>query len=222
MKIGFWVDGSWKCWFMLITNVAGGKFSDYQKPLWALDRPKAGLVMSVGGLNGIYSLLPPERQKQALLSALEMMCAEGQWGALQDIAGQVPDIVADDNLRASILAIGIKASLRLREFEKAFGQFGLLSGLRTDMGIHLLQAEILYQMAIQILPLKANKLYTLWKELLFQDMPVEIQRSLAKTGVLLAQTFSKNGDPANSAAVKGELKRHLAGPVYQSLAHKLP
>lgn len=175
----------------------------------------------MSGLVEIFSLLPPEYQKKALVAALEQMFAEGQWPGLQDIVEQAEQMELDEIFWAVVLTIGIKAALRLREFDLAFGRYEILAQLREDEEIQLLQAEALYQLAIQLLPADAEKIYRLWQKVLQPWLPLPVQRILAKTGQLLGQEFARNGDSANLAALRGTLKEYLAERVYKSVAHRL-
>ena len=177
--------------------------------------------MHKAGLSEIFALLPEQAQGNALICALELLFARGEWPQINDLHEQVMRLKGHDQFRAQALAIQIKAAIRLRQFDLAFEWYCLLLELgQSDKNI-CLQVETLWQMAIQILPARADKLSSLWMLFLAADMPNDGLQLWAKTGNLLVEAFAKNQAEARARQIIEAMREKLPEPFWSVAAQKL-
>lgn len=177
--------------------------------------------MSQKSLQEIFALLPEEYQKSALPEALERMFAAGEWGGLEDLLPVLLDMQIDGYFRGQIVSLGVRVASRLRNYELAFARYELFQELEDIPEFAQLKAETLMQLAIQLLPKWSDKLYDMWSRNISHDMPLPAQEIAAKTGVLLADAFTKNHEKGMAKAVKEAMQKNLAENVWHRISHRL-
>lgn len=177
--------------------------------------------MSQKSLPEIFAKLPEEYQKYALLEALERMFAAGEWGRLDALFPGLLDMQIDGYFRGQIVSIGVRVASRLRNYDLAFARYGLFQELEETPELAQLKAETLMQLAIQVLPKWSDKLYDMWSRSISPDMPLPAQEITAKTGVLLADAFTRNHNKGMAEAVKDAMQKNLAENVWRRAIHRL-
>lgn len=172
-------------------------------------------------LADIFTLLPKADQEAALIHSLEMIFAKSQWPLINALLSPVLHLRGYWKLRANALMIGVKAALRLREYDLAFERFQQLLELgKPDKNIQI-KIETLYQMAIQILPARTDMLAFLWESFIPEELPMEALEVWAKIGVLLHEAFSKNRQEGRGWYIKVKLHNHLPESLLNRMAYKL-
>lgn len=142
----------------------------------------------------VFALLPAEDQEEALLQALELVCARGEWQLANEAVGGLLRLQDNKKVYGRTLLLRIKVALRLKQPEIALERFQRLLALDSCHS-RALQVEGLFLIASHILPCRAAKLAVLWKELGSGDMSASSRQLWARTGELLEQIFTKDRDP---------------------------
>lgn len=157
--------------------------------------------MNPATLADLYKLLPEADQETALINSIELIFARSEWPLLNDLLPHMLSLEGHESVRAHALSIGAKAALRLGQPDLAFARCqNLLEFGKSQINIRL-QVEALYQLAIQILPGRAERLMSMWGALDPDQMPKETAELWARIGVLLCGTVSKNREEENAKTV---------------------
>lgn len=172
-------------------------------------------------LADIFARLPKADQVAALIHSLEMIFARSEWPLINDLLPEILRMQGQEKLRTHALSIGVKAALRLREYDLAFEHYQQLQESGKSHTDTLLQIEALYQMVIQILPAKADKLSAIWESFISPDMPIEALEVWAKIGILLWQAFSKTRQEGRASYIKVRLQDHLPESLWNRNRYKL-
>ena len=142
----------------------------------------------------IFSLLPEEYQKQAILGRMEFMFANAEWNEIEKLLPAILNLQDQSQFKADVLLIGIKCALRLQKINLAFERYELLSDIINASNLADIQARALFLFASQILPHKSKKIFFYWLELINKQCTTVIARELKDVGKLLAENFIKNQD----------------------------
>lgn len=177
--------------------------------------------MSLKSLPELFALLPENYQKIGLFAALEQMFASGEWGWIEEAIPGLLDVDEDSTFKARIVSLGVRVASRLRNYELALETQKLFWDLTPNSEIAQIQAETLMQLAIQLLPAKADILCDLWEKSFTPDMSIPAQEIAAKTGVLLAEAFVKNRNQKMAVYIKDSMAKNLAEKVWRKTCYKI-
>lgn len=176
--------------------------------------------MSEASLITVFSLLPVEEQQKAILESLELMFAKGEWGAIDELLMPIQQIRGQGIFKAHALAIGVKCALRHKNYDMALERYNLIAHMGDNPDVAEILGEVLYQLAIYLLPSHATKIYALWRPLIFPDMQMGLQNNLGEVGVMLAGAFDKTRNTNQTREVKQVMQDNLSPALWNKLAHK--
>lgn len=158
--------------------------------------------MNLDVIRCIFALLPEEDQEEALLYALELVYARGEWQLACEALERILHLQVNKKLYGRAILLGIKAALRLSKPEIALERFQRLLALKPCAASRALQMESLFLISSHVLPCRAEKLAVLWEELGASTMSASSRQLWARTGAMLEKTFTKNGNPVQANKIR--------------------